>query len=191
VTAQLDYTRPNGLHEKITAAKPIRIGHRPDVWWEAHLHFNQTDTGTRDDTSTVAGGSVRETTLDRATRQGDLTIWYQRRPSFMSSTGSVRTGTPVSIVGTGTYIRHLHEAATRTSDKGVSGSIDLIDETGGLNVTRTAGIYVTIRGGRISIIGPDLPFDTWMETFNQSYDSWDTDIASAVDTHLPNDKIFF
>jgi len=191
VTGQLDYTRPNGLHEKIMATKPIKIGSRNEVWWELHVHFKQTDTGTRDDTSTIDGGSVRETAFDVATKQGDLTIWYRERPSFESSSGTVRSGPPVAIVGGGTYVRHLHEAATRTSARGVSGSIDLVDEIGGLNVTRSVGIYASVRGGRIAVIGPSLPFDTWMETFNQSYDSWDTTIASAVDTHRPNDRIFF
>jgi len=191
VTAQLDYTRPNGLHEKVMASKPVRIGRRSEVWWEVHVHFKQADTGTRDDTSTVDGGTARETAFDLGTRQGDLTIWYRKRPTFANSYGSVRTGTPVAIVGTGTYVRHLHQAAAKTSSKGMSGSIDLIDETGGLNITRSVGIYATIRGGRLAIIGPSLPFDTWMETFNQAYDSWDTDIASAVDTHRPNDGIFF
>jgi len=191
VTAQLDYTRPNGLHERLMASKAIRIGQRSEVWWEVHVHFKQVDTGTRDDTAVVDGGIARETAFDLATRQGDVTIWYRKQPSFASMPGSTRTGSPVAVVGAGSYIRHLHQAALKTSDSGMSGSIDLIDETGSLNITRAAGISALIRGGRITIAGLGLPFDTWTETFNQGFDSWHADIASAVDTHGPNDKIFF
>lgn len=191
VTGTLKYKTPAGLNDSITASAPVRIGTPEDARWEMRLRLRQSDVGVGDATANHDDGVVREATLDLVQRTADLVMWYREQPTFERQPGVVRTGDVIAMVCNGTFRRQSRQSATKTSPQGMSGSIDVVDETGALDPSNCREIYVTIRGNSLAVVGSDVPCETWDDTFNQSFDSWEDTLAGAVDTETPGKDVHF